>query len=110
MTSDDVPTRERPAAAGSLRAAVFAVVVAAVLFGVGYLVRSKWGPLQRLDDAIIDRATSFTRERPAFRGALIVWQELTQPINLYAVGTLLCLWVWLRQGPAHPGLVVLRAR
>ena len=64
MTSDDVATRERSRARRLLRAAVFAVVVAVVLFGVGYLVRSKWGPLQRLDDAIIDSATAFTRERP----------------------------------------------
>ncbi len=98
MTSDDVATREQSRGRRLLRAAVFAVVVAVVLFGVGYLVRSKWGPLQSLDDAIIDRATAFTRERPAFRQGLVVWQELTQPINLYAVGTLLCLWAWLRAG------------
>jgi undecaprenyl-diphosphatase len=74
------------------------VPVAVVLFGVGFLVRSKWGPLQRLDDAIIEATTSFTREHEGFRSFLILWQWLTQPIRLYTVGTLLCLWVWLAKG------------
>jgi undecaprenyl-diphosphatase len=98
MSSEDVPTRQKSRARRLLRAAVFAVAVSVVLFGVGYLVRSRWGPLQSIDEDIISASTAYTREHPGFREALVVWQEVTQPINLYAVGTLLCLWVWLRQG------------
>ena len=72
--------------------------VAVVLFGVGFLVRSRWGPLQNLDDAVIEAATSFTRPRDGLRSFLVTWQWVTQPIRLYAVGTLLCLWVWLAKG------------
>ena len=42
-----------------------------MLFGVGFLVRSKWGPLQQLDDAVIEATTSFTREHEGFRSFLI---------------------------------------
>src|SRR5689334_12941559 len=98
MASDDTSTRQPTRARRLMRAAVFALAVAVVLFGVGYLVRSKWGPLQSLDDGIVEATTAFTREHHGFRGALIVWQELSQPLNLYVVGTLLCLWVWLRKG------------
>ena len=38
------------------------------------------------------------REFTELREALILWQELTQPIRLYFVGTLVCLWVWLAKG------------
>lgn len=69
-----------------------------MLFGVGFLVRSQWGPLQHLDDAILDATTAFTRPRDGLRSFLVSWQELTRPVNLYVVGTLLCLWVWLATG------------
>ena len=72
--------------------------VAVVLFGVGFLVRSKWGPLQNLDDAIIAATTSFTRPRDGLRSFLVAWQWLTQPIRLYPSAPLLCLWVWLAKG------------
>ena len=93
-TGAPVPSRARRLA----RAAVYTVVVGSVLFGVGFLVRSKWDPLMSLDDALIDRSTSVTRPRPGLRDALITWQWLTQPIRLYIVGTALCLWVWLAKG------------
>lgn len=80
------------------RALAYAVPVAVVLFGVGFLVRSRWTPLQGLDDAVIETATAFTRPRDGLRSFLVLWQELTQPIKLYAVGTVLCLWVWLAKG------------
>ena len=90
------PTQSR--ARRLTRSAVYALVVGAVLFGVGFLIRSRWQPLMSLDDALIDRATSVTRPRPGLRDSLIFWQELTQPIKLYTVGTLVCLWVWLVKG------------
>ncbi|GAA4404196.1 hypothetical protein GCM10023168_16520 [Fodinibacter luteus] len=90
----DPPSRPRRLA----RAAVYSLLVATVLFGVGFLVRSQWHPLQSVDDELIDRATALTREYPALRDFLVFWQELTQPYKLYVVGTLLCLWVWLAKG------------
>ena len=60
-TTADAPARTRGRRLG--RALAFAVPVAVVLFGVGFLVRSKWGPLQSLDDAVIGATTSFTRPR-----------------------------------------------
>ena len=80
------------------RALAYGVPVAVVLFGVGFLVRSKWGPLQNLDDALIESATSFTRPRDGLRSFLVGWQWVTQPIRLYLIGTALCLWVWLAKG------------
>jgi membrane-associated phospholipid phosphatase len=90
------PTQSR--ARRLTRSLVYALVVGAVLFGVGFLVRSRWEPLLSLDDALIDRSTAVTRPRPGLRDTLIFWQELTQPIRLYTVGTLVCLWVGLVKG------------
>lgn len=98
MTSDDAPTSDGSRGRRLARAAVYAAVTASILFGVGFLVRSRWDPLIDLDAAVIRSHAGFTREHPAFLDALVVWQEVTQPRNLYAVGTLLCLWVWLAQG------------
>ena len=98
MTSTEAPPSSRTKGRRLSRAFAYAVPVAVVLFGVGFLVRSKWGPLQQLDDTIIGATTSFTREHEGFRSFLIFWQWLTQPIRLYTVGTLLCLWVWLAKG------------
>lgn len=94
IAAEDAPTRARRLA----RAGTYSFVVAAVLFGVGFLVRSRWDPLMALDDALIDRATGVTRPRPGLRDTLVLWQELTQPLKLYTVGTLVCLWVWLARG------------
>ncbi|QIM22241.1 phosphatase PAP2 family protein [Phycicoccus sp. HDW14] len=98
MTSTDVarPPRTRTRRLG--RAAVYALVTAVVLFGVGFLVRSKWDPLIDLDDGVITRLTDITRDHPAFRDALLTWQEVTRPVYLHVVGTLVCLLVWWRTG------------
>lgn len=98
MTSEDTPTHDRSRARRLARSAVYAAITAGLLFGVGFLVRSRWDPLISFDDEAIRRATDLTRGNPAFLDALVVWQEVTQPRNLYAVGTLLCLWVWLARG------------
>jgi membrane-associated phospholipid phosphatase len=95
-TTAETPTRTKGRRLG--RALVYGVTVAVVLFGVGFLVRSKWGPLQNLDDAVISATTAFTRPREGLKSFLLTWQWLTQPIRLYLVGTLLCLWVWLAKG------------
>jgi membrane-associated phospholipid phosphatase len=92
-------TNRTPSRARRLvRSVVYSLTVAVLFFGVGFLVRSRWGPLQHLDDAIIEAATSFTRPREGLRSFLLGWQWVTQPIRLYLVGTLLCLWVWLAKG------------
>jgi undecaprenyl-diphosphatase len=98
VTSTAAPPSTRTKGRRLGRALLYGVTVAVVLFGVGFLVRSKWGPLQHLDDAVIDAATSFTRPRDGLRSFLIGWQWATQPIRLYLVGTALCLWVWLAKG------------
>ena len=95
-TTAETPTRTHGRRLG--RALGYGVAVAVVLFGVGFLVRSKWGPLQTLDDELIAAATSFARPRDGLRSFLVAWQWLTHPIRLYAVGTALCLWVWLAKG------------
>jgi membrane-associated phospholipid phosphatase len=74
MTSTDARAHQQTRARRLGRAAAYGVVVAAVFFTVGFLVRSKWDPLINADEA-------------AFL-----------PRNLYAIGTVLCLWVWLRKG------------
>ena len=55
-TTAATPTRTQGRRLG--RALAYGAVVAVVLFGVGFLVRSKWGPLQNLDDRIIEATTS----------------------------------------------------
>ena len=100
MTSSDGPERDPARTRGRRlgRAAVYAVVTAAVLFGIGFLVRSRWDPLIDLDDGLIERMTAVTRAHPGLRDALKVWEAVSQPLNLHVVGTLLCLYVWLRHG------------
>ncbi|HSF97291.1 MAG TPA: phosphatase PAP2 family protein [Ornithinibacter sp.] len=94
LTPPQAPTRARRLT----RALAYALPVAAVLFGVGLLVRSQWDPLIRLDEAIIARATVFTLPRAGLTDSLVFWQEATQPFKLYVVGAALCLWVWLAKG------------
>lgn len=98
MTSTGVarPPRTRSRRLG--RAAVYALVTAVVLFGVGFLVRSRWDPLIDLDDGVIARLTDVTRDHPGFREALLAWQEVTRPVYLHVAGTLVCLLVWWRTG------------
>lgn len=81
-----------------MRAALYAVGVAAVVTVIGALVRTQWQPLIDADEAAIRAFTDFTRDRPWLRSALIVWQEITQPRWPYLVATLLCLWMWRAKG------------
>lgn len=79
-----------------LKAAGYAVATALPVAGVAYLVRSRWEPILHLDEAAIRSATDFTRERPGFTQALLVWEEMLQPKWVYIAGTLVCIWVWRR--------------
>ena len=76
------------------RALVLGVSVAVAVTLIAFLVRSRFDPLLRLDDGAIRGATDVTRAHPAFRSALLGWQAATQPLNVYAVATVVCLWVW----------------
>lgn len=77
------------------RALLAGSAVAVVIMAIAFLIRSEFDPLVRLDEGVIASATSFTRDRPALRSALIVWQEISQPLGCYLVATLVCVWVWL---------------
>ncbi|MBR7744235.1 phosphatase PAP2 family protein [Phycicoccus sp. BSK3Z-2] len=98
MTSSDAPSpaEERRRRVG--RAAVFALVTAAVLFGVGGLVRSRWDPLISFDDDAVGTLVGITVDNPWLLDAAHVWELVTQPFLLHTLGTLLCLWAWLRRG------------
>src|SRR6478672_11242144 len=98
MTSHDAHGHHRTRARRLVRAAAYGLVVAAVFFVVGFLVRSRWDPLIDLDTGAIRWMTDLTRAHPAFRDVLLTWQTLSSPSVLQAVGVLLCLWVWLAKG------------
>ena len=100
------PTRTRGRRLG--RAFAYAVPVAVVLFGVGFLVRSKWGPLQNLDDAII--AADHVVHPPARRAPVLPRRlAVAHPADpaLHRRHPALPVGV-AGQGAAHPGLVGLR--
>lgn len=80
------------------RAVVLGVGVAVVITGIAFLVRSRFDPMLDLDESAIRRATDVTREHPAFRSALLAWQEAFRPIWVYLVAAVVCAWVWLRHG------------
>ncbi len=61
MTSDDAATLERSRTRRLARAGAYAALTATVLFGVGFLVRSRWDPLIDLDDDAIRAMTDVTR-------------------------------------------------
>ncbi|GGL36238.1 phosphatase PAP2 family protein [Phycicoccus endophyticus] len=98
MTSTEAAGSPRSRARRLLRAGLYAVLTAAVLVGVGLLVRGTWSPLVDLDESIVRRLTEVTREHPGLRRPLLAWQSLTQPLGLHLVGTAVCLWVWLARG------------
>lgn len=77
---------------------MYGVVTAVVLFGFGFVVRSRWDPVISLDDTLIDRMTTVTRDSPALYSFLHVWEAASQPLLIHAVGVALCLWVWLAKG------------
>lgn len=98
MTSGDTSTREGSRTRRLGRAAAYAGVTAVVFFGVGVIIRSRWDPLIDLDDATIRWMTDITRQHPTLLDTLLIWQAGSLPRSLYAVGTCLCLWVWLGKG------------
>ena len=81
-----------------LRAVAYGVGFAIPLVGLAYVVRSRFDPVLRFDEAMIASGTAITREHPDLFGALIVWEEMLQPRWVYLVATLVCVWVWRRFG------------
>jgi undecaprenyl-diphosphatase len=79
------------------RALVYAVVVAVPLGILAFLVRTKFGPLVRLDQHLITSATDFTRSHAAFRSVAEIWEAISQPWVMYAfVGVPSCAFAWFR--------------
>lgn len=76
------------------RALSYGVVVAVLVTAVAFLVRTKFDPLIRADDAAIRAATDVTRAHPGFRSVLLDWQWLFQPTRVYLVAVPVCLWAW----------------
>lgn len=99
MTSDEParsPQRTRGRRLG--RAAAYGLGTAVVLFGFGFVVRSKWDPIISLDDSLIASMTSVTRRSPGLHSFLDVWEVASQPLVIHAIGIALCLWVWRAKG------------
>jgi membrane-associated phospholipid phosphatase len=66
-------------------ATLVAVVTLAVLVGTG--------GTERLDQAAVAAATDVTRAYPVLRDVLIAVEELTRPVWLYALATVVCIAV-----------------
>jgi undecaprenyl-diphosphatase len=79
------------------RALVYGVSVAIPVTALAFLVRSKANPVTDFDAAAIASATAYTRARPGLQHFLLGWEWTTQPIRVYLVATLVCLWVWHRR-------------
>ncbi|WP_246036755.1 phosphatase PAP2 family protein [Cellulomonas telluris] len=110
----DTPTA--PQAGSAWRRAAQAVASAAVLAvpvaAVAWAVRAESSTVHRLDVRAVAAATDATRDAPALHAALVVWQEVTQPVWLVLAGCALCAWVWRRRqlpGRALWGAVTLLA-
>ncbi|WP_231482641.1 phosphatase PAP2 family protein [Nocardioides sp. URHA0020] len=87
------PTRARRLT----RAVVYAVVVAVPLGLLAFLVRTQFGPLADLDQAVIDAATEVTRAHPRLQSVAETWELISQPWVMYLVlGVPVCLFAWFR--------------
>lgn len=88
--------RQQGRARRLLKAVGVGLAFAAPVTLLAFVVREKFLPVIEFDEAVIRAATDLTREHPALRSALIVWQELTQPRWVYAAGTVVALVMWRR--------------
>jgi undecaprenyl-diphosphatase len=94
MTSAEADTAPRRRLRRVARALAYGLAVAVVVTGLALLVRSQFDPLIDADDAAITWATDLTRDHPGLRSLLLTWQELSSPVHVYVVATLVCLWAW----------------
>lgn len=83
--------------ARALRGAGAAVLVALPIVLLALLVRERFNPLIRFDEAVIRSATDFTRSS-GLAPLFIAIQEATQPRWVHAVGVLVAVWAWLAKG------------
>jgi undecaprenyl-diphosphatase len=71
---------------------LYAVAVAVPIAVLAFLVRTKFGPLVRLDDDALRSATDITRSHGGFRSVAQTWETLTQPWVMYTfVGVPACV-------------------
>lgn len=77
-----MPARGRESIRWALGTAVVVAALAALVLT---------GATARLDEGLVGAATDVTRAHPRLRAALIVAEELTRPVWLYAVATVGCL-------------------
>lgn len=81
------------------RAVVYALVVALPLGLLAFLIRTKFDPLARFDQQVIDSATDYTRAHPTFRSFVDFWELISQPYVMYLfVGLPVSLYVWFAKG------------
>lgn len=80
------------------RAVAFAVALGVPVAALAYAVRAQVTPVVAFDEAAVSAATAVTREDPALRAALLVWQEAFQAKWVNLAVTLLCVWVGRRPG------------
>jgi membrane-associated phospholipid phosphatase len=79
------------------RAVLYAVAVGVPVGLLAFLVRTKFDPLVRLDQDVLDAATDYTRAHPGFRSAVETWETISQPFVMYLVlGLPVSLYVWWR--------------
>ena len=89
-----LPLRRRALA----RAAVFGVAFTVPVAVLAYLVRAEVDAVVVLDQRAVQAATDYTRDHPAVREALLIWQEVFRARWVNLAATLLCAWVWRRHG------------
>jgi len=97
MTRDadaQVPDRSR---AGRLMRGVGGMLMFTVpVVLLGFAVRQQFDPVINLDNSAITAATDLTR-RHGLGPLLVTIQQVTQPVNVYLVTTLVAIWaVWVR--------------
>ena len=93
----------------ALRGAATAVAVALPIALLALLVREQFDPLIRSDEEVIRWATDVTRSA-GLAPLFVAIQEVSQPVVVHVLATLVALWAWSRQGPAGAGPVGLRRR
>lgn len=79
-----------------LKAVGYGLAFAVPITALAFIVREKVRPVIDLDERLITAATDITRDNPWLRTALLAWQEVSQPRNLYVLATVVCVIVWRR--------------